>query len=292
MICGIPNRTILVVICAVFFIGILLAIYALHVEPFNVKVTENTFDFFHSSEPLKIVLISDTQTAYDYPGYLEKVVAQVNSLDPDLILIGGDIVDGEPDGFTRLGALKELDAPYGVYAVLGNHDYIKMGPGRYDPELACVGSSQEQYAKQVERVVESFGINVFKNENKLFSIKGKSFVLVGLDDWWACKSNYPYAVENLSASIPQIILVHEQEGYLNTVTHEPNRALVLSGHTHCGQVRVPFIGSIPKKLGFEGDVDMGRGKLSNTTDIYVGCGVTPGRIRFGAPPEISVIYIR
>ena len=68
------------------------------------------------------------------------------------------------------------------------------------------------------------------------------------------------------------------------------KSLVLSGHTHCGQIRVPVITRFVMGPGF-GDVLGGRARLDDDTEIYVTCGIAQGMARFLAPPEISVIIL-
>jgi hypothetical protein len=258
----------------------LLAAYALAIEPYNLQRTENRFDIFDGSgEKVKIVLISDTQAAYDHTDYFKKVVATVNSLDADYILIAGDIVDSEPDGWNRIGELANLKARYGKFAVLGNHDYR---------DWSCDEESYE-YADRIERTVESLGITVLRNENRILSATGERFALVGVDDSWACRSDYPKATEGVPQNLPKVIIVHN-----NLALEGENLGpedIVLAGHTHCGQVYVPFITDyLVEDLGF-GKTRSGKATLQNGAQLYVTCGVTPGGIRLFARPEISVIYL-
>jgi predicted MPP superfamily phosphohydrolase len=262
----------------VFFI--LLAIYALHIEPYNIMISETHFDFFERGEPLKIVLISDTQTAYDYPEYFRRAIAKINEQDPDIILLAGDIVEGEEKGWEKLDELKNLKSNFGTYAVLGNHDYH---------DWDCANPQNYKYADNVEKKLESFGIDVLRNENRILNISGREFAIAGIDDQWACRSDPEKAMANLSGGIPKILLVHEQEVAYNL--SENGKTIAFAGHTHCGQFYFPFITDfLTEYLGF-GKIRQGRTTLQNGIETYVTCGITPGGIRLFARPEISVIYL-
>ena len=246
------------------------------IEPYAIQVTYNSFHIFRDGgEPVKIVLISDIHAAYDSPDYFNRSVALINAEDADLVLIGGDIAEGNPGDIKNMNALGTIKARYGVFAVLGNHDY---GPAWSDGG----------YADSVERKLEDAGIEVLRNENKVLEINNKKFALVGIDDFWAKRSDYGKATAGLPGSIPKIILVHNQESVESQIIGE---GIVLDGHTHCGGVRLPLLGSIPKLVNFKGDIDMGRGVLPQGNEIYTTCGLTPGGMRFLTRPEISVIYV-
>ncbi|MFN7991310.1 MAG: metallophosphoesterase [Candidatus Micrarchaeia archaeon] len=255
--------------------------YSVLVEPYNLQVTEHGFDLFDGSgHPLKAVLISDTQTAYDDPGYLSRVISVVNAEEPDIVFLAGDIVDGEPGGWSKLGQLSGLQAKHGVYAVLGNHDYR---------DWRCDDPTNDGYAENVTKALEGYGIGVLRNRHVDLDIDGRRFSLVGVDDLWACKSDLRGALSGVDMSRPKVILVHNNVA----VRGHPlgNHTLVLSGHTHCGQVDVPFITDLlVDVLGF-GKITGGARKLPDGNSVFVTCGVVPGGIRLFSRPEISVLYL-
>ncbi|HSB46747.1 MAG TPA: metallophosphoesterase [Candidatus Bilamarchaeum sp.] len=266
---------------AVSALLILVFLYSTLIEPYNISVTESRFDIFPGSPaPLKAVLISDTQTAYDYPEYFRRAIAEANAQNPDFVLIAGDIVDGEPRGYLKLGELKNLKSRYGVFAVLGNHDY---------GDWNCANPANYEYADNVTETLESMGIVVLRNQNSVLEAGGQKLAIAGIDDLWACRSEPQKALANLSQNMPKIILLHQQEAIyglspgVNTVA--------FAGHTHCGQFYFPFITDyLTEYLGF-GKARQGRTTLPGGTAAYVTCGLTPGGIRLFARPEISVIYL-
>jgi hypothetical protein len=224
--------------------------------------------------------MSDTQTAYDYPVYFRDAIAKANAQEPDIVLLAGDIVDGEERGWEKLDALEGLRSRYGVFAVLGNHDYR---------DWDCADPGSDAYADNVTEKLESMGITVLRNENRILDAGGKSFAIVGIDDLWACRSDPEKAMHGLSGSVPKIILTHQQEGIYNLTVS--GKAVAFAGHTHCGQFYFPLITDfMTEYLGF-GKNRQGRAILPDGVEAYITCGVTPGGIRLFARPEISVIYL-
>jgi predicted MPP superfamily phosphohydrolase len=252
---------------------------SLIIEPNNLTITHNDFDLSGGTNGsgIRIAFISDLHIGQQRAGYLEEVVGKINALEPDIVLIGGDSIEGDETELEKLGPLGALKPPYGTYAVLGNHDYGTWG---------CPTSSE--LADKVERKLESMNITVLRNENKVLDINGKKLALIGLDDSWVCRNDYTNASRGLDDSMPKIVLAHNQ------LSVEPadikGKSVILSGHTHCGKVRIPFITQLVMGPGF-GSVLGGRERLDNDTEIYVTCGVTGDGMRFLSNPEISVINI-
>lgn len=256
----------------------LLTVYAFRVEPYNLQVTRTSFDFFESGgTPVKVVLISDVHGAYSDERYFERATWQINSLEPDLILISGDIT-GMPGEWEGLESLGNLQSGYGTYAVLGNHDYN---------DWDCTNPENYEFAGNVTSRLEAAGVNVLRNEHVMLSLRNRTFSIVGVDDHWACMSNYSRASAGLPSTIPKLVLVHDS---LAVANDSIINGLVLSGHTHCGQVNLPFITEyMIEERGF-GTLPGGKGKI-NGSDLYISCGLTPGGVRLFTRPEISVIYL-
>jgi len=250
---------------------------ALMVEPSSLKVTDTTFDMLHGNGSLRIVFIADIHAGLQKPGYLSEAVGKVNTQSPDIVLIGGDMIEADGSELDMLGPLKDLKPRLGSFAVLGNHDYGWS---------AC--PAYMALSDKVEKKLESENITVLRNERVVFDLNGSEIALIGVDDVLSCRNEYVKASAGLDDGIPKIILIHNQAGIDPRQVRGPS--LILSGHTHCGQVRVPLITELfmgtrnGKTLG-------GRERLDFDTEAYVTCGITGGGIRFGSNPEISVIDI-
>ena len=176
----------------------------------------------------RIVQISDLHLAAGKlltPERLEAIVRRINGEHPDLILITGDFVsaidDTSLDGIGRLGM---LDAPDGVFAILGNHDYW------------CD-------AADVAEAVERTGIRLLLNEHVVIKRKGEALVVGGLDDIWEGDYDLDKALHGIPRRAPVLLMVHEPN-YADTVARDGRVALQLSGHSHGGQIRVPGIGPL------------------------------------------------
>jgi predicted MPP superfamily phosphohydrolase len=219
-----------------------------------------------------IVFISDIHIETISDEFLEGVVQKVNAEKPDYIFLVGDFADGGSYPIKRLTLFAELKSKEGIFSVLGNHDY---------PVFACDSNTTEN---QISDFLSTREITVLRNEN----IDLEDFVLVGVDELWACRSNYSKAMADVNQSRPLIMLVHNSDAIPEDEIEKLN--LVLSGHTHCGQVRFPLIGSPLRIVGLISEYDMGLYKFDEDNYLYTTCGIGGGP-RFLAPPEISVFEI-
>lgn len=229
---------------------------------------------------LKIAVLSDIHAggwAIDDEKLL-LIVERTNQLQPDLILIPGDFIhgDGRPDPSTLAPevfapALKDFRAPLGVYAVLGNHDWW------YDGE-------------RVRSALEANGIKVLENEVVTVDARGTSFWLAGLADLWT----RPQRVEATIGGVPQgetvIALAHNPDIFPQL----PQRvSLLVAGHTHGGQVRLPLIGSVVHVSNFNERYEVGH-VVENGRHLFVttGIGTSIVPVRFGVPPEIVLLTLK
>ncbi|MFH0737976.1 MAG: metallophosphoesterase, partial [Candidatus Micrarchaeota archaeon] len=236
-------------------------------------------DLIDGDGGLRIAFISDIHASSMDKAHLAYIVDEVNALEPDIVIIGGDTIESSPDEFPILEPLKGLKPRIGSFAVLGNHDYGEWGCG-----------SERTVSDLTEGRLEELGISVLRNEHTLLSAGGRQIALIGVDDEWSCMNDYLSAGAGLDDSIPKIVVAHNQESVDGGEIR--GMSLVLSGHTHCGQFRVPIITPfLMKHIGGFGGALGGRERLDDDTEAYVSCGITPGGIRFNAPPEISVIEI-
>lgn len=207
--------------------------------------------------------------------WLQNVIAQTNRLKPDLIAITGDVVDGTPSALRKETALlSNLKAPRGVYLVTGNHEY-------YSGADAWI------------REFESYGIRVLRNES--VSIKGEegSFRIVGIDDFHGRRIQPGHGpdLEKALAGIPMteetVLLAHQPKAIHEAAKH--GVGLVLSGHTHGGQ-----IWPITQLVLLQQPYNKGLFRHDDTTQIYVsqGTGYWGPPMRLGSSNEITEITLR
>ena len=250
----------------------LLGVDVFVIEPNMIEFNEITIS--DTGTQMKIGLIADFQRGNSDSSFVQRVVSLMNEQDLDVILIAGDFIDKNPEELPSVEPLKKLKSKYGVYGVLGNHDYDVYFLNRDNVDL--------ELGEKVKEFLESDGtIRILKNENILIG----NVSIMGLDSYWAGLRDVDKATKDTSHEF-KILFSHNQ----NNLEINPEIADVfLFGHTHCGQVRLPYIGSIPKIIGFEGDYDY-RHYTVNDVDVYTTCGLTPGPRLFN-PPEITIINL-
>jgi predicted MPP superfamily phosphohydrolase len=283
------------VVKASLFIALVILIYAafmfyvIAIEPNTISVIHTYIDLPDLEDGMTIAFITDTHLGAGSSEVLEAAVEAANAENPDFILLGGDYIDPSQSNVSGLSFLGNLSADKGIYAVMGNHDYDNYG-------ISCPDSAGISKGKAVSDKLRSMDIRVLSNEAVELS---DSVVLAGLDDYWACKSSYSLAsnkttytktADGVEKYTTRILLTHNQDAVPPDELTEWN--LVLAGHTHCGQVRLPFVGSIMKNFfGFSGEYDKGHYKLGNDSHIYTTCGVGGFPMRFLAPPEVSILHL-
>jgi len=263
-----------------FWIAVLLGIliigyYIFFIEPNALTVKRMNLDI-GLNESVKIVFIADIHIETISDEFLERVIETANAEEADYILLGGDYTDSISFTRNRLAPLQNLNSKKDIYTVLGNHDY-----GYYEMTRA---TSVNETGGGITQFFESAGIIVLRNEG----VDTGDFILVGVDNEWACKDDYEKAIEGVDFSGTTILVTHDQEAVPRNEFVKWD--LILVGHTHCGQVRLPLIGSVPKLFGFRGEYDAGYYEFEDGGRIYTTCGIGGGP-RFLAPPEITVIEL-
>lgn len=254
------------------FCFLALPVYAFKIEPALVRVRHLTIGDRQKPKALTVVQLSDIQVSESYATHrLDRVIQKVNREEPDVIVFTGDLFDNYSvysHEKEMIQKLKAMTARVGKYAVWGNHDYG--------------GGAGLIY----ERVMNQAGFDVLKNRGETISLtSGKTLFIGGLDD--SLLGN---------PSVETTLSYRERYDYSILLTHEPdvadkfvgtNTQLVLAGHSHGGQVRVPFY-QVKNVLAEK--YIRGLYELSDHTKLYVnpGLGTTAIHARFGVPPEISV----
>ena len=221
-----------------------------------------------SCHGLRIVQISDIHHGLFLPKeWLSDAVKKANRLKPDIIALTGDYVTYSRRNIGPAAEiLGRLRARFGVYAVLGNHDF------RVD-------------ADAVTSALRSQHIDVLRNRHVDLRLGGESLYLAGVDDY-GYGADLRRAVKGIPSEAARVLLAHNPR-----IIHLASRhgvSLVLSGHTHGGQVNIPLLGTVygksPERLRYK----IGWDRMG-ATQIYVSRGigtiVLPCRLR--CPAEIT-----
>lgn len=221
---------------------------------------------------LKIAHLTDIHHSLFTPlEEVERAVQLANGLQPDVVALTGDYVTSSPAYIGPVAqALGKLRARCGVFAVLGNHDF-------------------QVDAGEVTRALRSNHIRVLRNSRYPMQAGSRTLWVVGVDDLWWNSDDLPAALESVPTRDPKILLCHNPLGIWQASARGID--LVLSGHTHGGQVRLPGFRSLYRsKLG-ERFVE-GWNRL-DSTQIYVsrGIGKVVVPIRVACPAEIACLHL-
>lgn len=228
----------------------------------------------HSAlDGFRIVQLSDLHfLPFTQIDFIEQAVTKALSLQPDLLVLTGDFVTHEADTiFGAVKTLSRLNAKHGVFAVLGNHD-------------ARAG------ARIVRQGIEEAGISLLHNRGFTFDVGHGQLNLAGVDDCIWGHPDIHAALADLQPEVPTLLLAHEPD-VIDDFSQVGPIALQLSGHTHGGQVRLPFLGTpILPKLGEKYVQGLYR---VNESWVYTnrGVGMVSMPIRFNCPPEITEIIL-
>ncbi len=230
----------------------------------------------------RMVQLSDLHIGAGVPwSHYQSVIDKVNRLDPDLIVITGDIVHQgreRPEGqIARL--MEALSGEAVKLASLGNHDWSVWGPKR---------SGYRQGADRVAKATADAGVFVLRNEvYRLGDDKGAVQVL-GLEDYWSDDYDLDHAMGLVDPELPCIALSHNPDTFMEL--SETSVQWTLSGHTHGGQVRIPFYGAPLLPIRHKEFVAGHFTRHGNHLYVNRGIGWLK-RVRFCARPEITVFTL-
>ena len=225
-------------------------------------------------EGLRIVQISDIHVGPTIKqAYLQKIVDRVNALEPDVVAITGDLVDGSvPELQAHVAPLAQLRARHGVYFVTGNHEYY---------------SGVHGWVQELQRL----GIRVLHNEHVVLRHGGAALVLAGVPDFTghhfdpAHGSDPAQALRGAPADAPRVLLAHQPR--TAPAAAQAGFDLQISGHTHGGQF-LPWTFFVPLQQPYTA----GLHKLGRL-QVYVsrGTGYWGPPKRLGAPSEIAELRL-
>ena len=221
---------------------------------------------------LRIVHLTDLHYGLFEPlTVIKQVVHRANALKPDLIVCTGDyVLGGEKEIDQVWSVMTQLAAPLGVYSVLGNHDFWGSEE-RSDYWMKHSGQNLRHKTVRIER-------------------GGAHFWLGGAGDLWTDYKSLDVLLRDIPETDCRIVLAHNPDSA--DIPHISRVDLMLSGHTHGGQVCVPFIGApvlpVSNKKYSSGLVRSPRGEK---VFISKGIGWANFPVRFNCPPEIAVLEL-
>ena len=259
----------------------LLAVWAFWWEPGRLVLNEIELEVpgWPEGEETRVALIADLHVGSPRNGRdnLRRVVGRVNETLPDLVLIAGDLTIDNVlgGGFVSPEEIAEdlaaLDPRLGSYAVLGNHDRWLS-------------------AARVEAALSGAGIAVLDNRGARVRVRGHDVWIAGVADHWTGHPSVEDALAGAAADEPVIVVTHNPDIFPEV----PARvSLTLAGHTHGGQVVIPFVGPgiTPSRFG---DRYAAGHVVEEGRHLFVTTGVGTSRlgVRFLVPPEVVLLRLR
>jgi uncharacterized protein len=268
-------RNLLKILTLGFLVIFILVAYVRKIEPVWIDVVQVPVTLPRLSPALegyRIVQITDIHAdGWMDADRIAQITQQVNAQKPDLITLTGDYVTKNAEKFApALKSLSALNAPDGTIAILGNHDEWT------NPKL-------------ITEVLESSNIKVLKNQVITLDRKGGLLNIAGLGDAWSGEDDMEKVLQQLPGIGASIMLAHEPDVADRTVETK-KFDLQLSGHSHGGQVSLPFMKLVTPPLGHKYPVGQYQiGDLIQYTSR--GVGTSGIRVRFNCRPEITVITL-
>lgn len=287
-----------------FITQIGLAVAALPFASFFYGITKGKYNFeikklalifndlpspFHK---LKVVQISDIHAgSFDDANEVKRGVEMINELNPDIILFTGDLVNNRAEEIEPyLDVFAKLNAKYGKFSVLGNHDYGDYMPYQNEKDRNKNLSSLFDFHKKM-------GFDLLNNENRKISVDGHSIVIAGVENWgkppFPQYGNLSKAFSNVDDNDFVLLMSHDPSHWDEEILpHKKHVHLTFSGHTHGMQfgVDIPGIKWSPVKYRYPRWSGLYK---ENNQHLYVNKGFGflgfPGRV--GMWPEITLIEL-
>lgn len=263
---------------------------------YNYKVIKHQLSFNRLPKDFngfKIVHISDFHCgSFDNKEKLTCGIDLINKQKPDIILFTGDMVNNIADEILPWKSLiSSLNAPYGKYAVLGNHDYGDYNSWNSDEEKI------ENFKKLIT-LQNEMGFKLLNNTSEIININQSTIDLIGVENWgsgFKQKGNLDLALANTKANDFKILMSHDPTHWKEKVlTHKQHIDLTLSGHTHGMQFGIEIPGIIkwsPAKYRYKHWAGIYQ-EFNQIINVNRGFGFLayPGRV--GIYPEITLITLQ
>ena len=198
---------------------------------------------------------------------------KVAKLDVDLVALTGDYVTSGTAFHADIAAvLSSMKGRDGVVAVMGNHDYFGDG-------------------EPLVTLLRAAGVEVLRNENRQLTRGEDRMTIAGVDDTWTRRADVARTLAGRDKALPVIALAHDPQ--LFPALAKGGADLVLSGHTHWGQIALPFLASRYNVSQFTYRYHAGLyAEEGATLYVHPGLGTTGPPVRVGAPPEITILRLR
>lgn len=273
----------------------IILLYGSFIEPRIIVTKYEKLDVSTIHAPIRIAIISDIQVGpYLRDGFVQRVTEKVAAANPDIVLYPGDFVQNDgtqtTDESKFLYPLGALAKKIPFFAVPGNHEH-GAGNRRISPEHT--GS----VVPQLTQTLTDLGIQLLANHLATTTVRGQEIAFYGVDDLWADADSF-HRFAPVTEGVPTILVSHNPDmlfkfiPYASQMGIDPRTlSLVVSGHTHGGQIRLPFLGPVGNAY-----TDLPRESYQGFSrwggiPLYVtsGLGESGPRARLFTLPEVVVL---
>ncbi len=270
--------------------ALLLLVYAFLIEPRIVRLEQLEVPVRRlpaALDGLRIAHLTDLHVSANrlQHGVVRRALELANGSHPDMIVLTGDLVHRDPHARRAVELLRGLQAPLGVWAVMGNHDYNWTWRHRVPDRIEHVYSDEEWAS-----LLREAGITMLANESVAVERDGARLWLAGCGDPYCGRDDLPRTLGGVPDTEPCVLLCHSPDIVDDPLA--PRADLILCGHTHGGQVRIPLIGPIYAPCRRARERCRGLTRVAGTL-MYANRGVgASNMLRFHCPPEVALITLR
>jgi len=240
---------------------------------------------------LSILHVSDLHFRGPEP-WKQEALGCLESLDPDLVVITGDFIDGREGVGPVADVCRRLRGRLGTYAVLGNHDYQSYGVLHFlrDVRAKTMRGERRTYTAELVQALEDAGVTVLGNASRRLKANGTPIWVIGVDDIYSGHMDFAAAFGDVEGAGLRLLLAHSPDALEGD--HPDGLDLVLAGHTHGGQICLPGGGAITTRTRMRLPRGAGVMVLTGTVlHVSAGVGATGVPVRLFCPPEVSLLTL-
>jgi predicted MPP superfamily phosphohydrolase len=280
------NSKIVIGIVSIFIVYVPIRIL---IDMTQVSVRETSYEssvINKDLDNLRIGLISDIQADwYNSDGRIQNYIDKLNETNPDIVFIPGDMITHDSESILIAAKLiGKIKSKYGVYACVGDHDNW------------AYGRDIHKSRKEVIETLANYNARMIDNENLILKIDNSRLGLTFITDTYSERIEYNL-LDSLTSSLDsvnlKILVTHQPNGRMKQIAIDKKYNLMLSGHTHGGQITLlfPFLNLTPTLV----ETKYVKGDFWFSDLMMVvngGLGVSLAPLRYNSTPEVTLIILR